>query len=265
MIIQDLVDFLDKKLYPEYQESYDNAGLILGDTKQELQGVLTTTDITPKVIDEAIVKGCNFIISHHPLIFKGIKRITSADETGRMVMQLLKHCITVYAAHTNLDNLEWGVNGILSQRLGLEKCHILRPMNESLDSVGAGMFGQLPHPLPMDKFLCFVKEKLKLPVIRVSANYHPNAKKEIIKIAICGGSGSFLIDDAIACGADIFLTGDLKYHDFQSAEDSIVLADIGHYESEQFAKELFYHLISEKFSNFACQISEQDCGYINYI
>ena len=365
MKIQEVIEHLNSRLLPVYQESDDNAGLLLGDTGHEVRGVLTTTDVTPAVVDEAVANGANLIVSHHPLIFSGLKHITPADATGRMVMRLLREDIAVYAAHTNFDNLAWGVNGILAERLGLQQCRVLRPLGgalrklvtyvptahadavreaifsagaggigaydccsynsvghgtfragdgshpfcgsvgelhreeemrieviyeqrierrllhrlreahpyeepaidciplaNKLESVGSGSIGTLPAPMPLDDFIAVVKQRLGLPVVRCS---RPADRTPVSRVALCGGSGSFLIGDAKAAGADIYLTADLKYHDFQSAEDDIILADIGHFESEQFAKELFFRLISEKFSNFACLISRQDRGYIYYI
>ncbi len=364
MKIRELTDYLNSRFLPVYQESYDNAGFLLGDDNRELSGVLTTIDVTPAVVEEAIEKDANLIVSHHPLIFGGMKRITTTNATGRMVMRLLEKGIAVYAAHTNLDNLDWGVNGILAEKLGLTDCRILRPvegklcklvtyvpttqahqvrqalfdagagsigeydccsynsegfgtfragenchpfcgeigtihqepetrieviyekrlerkllqqlktvhpyeepaidclpLNNKHESIGSGMIGRLPAPMDATEFLEQVKQRIHLPVVRCSAL----CKQQVSKVAICGGAGSFLIPDAKSCGADILLTADLKYHDFQSAEGEIILADIGHFESEQFAKEIFYRVISEKFSKFACQFSEQDKGFIYYI
>lgn len=277
MKTREVIEYLNYKFLPKYQESYDNAGFLLGDLESEYKGALVTVDITPNTVDEAISNDLSLIVSHHPLIFTGMKRITNADETGRMVTKLIKNNISVYAAHTNLDNLDWGINGILAEKLNLINCHILRPIDTQTDNIGAGMIGHLPHPMPLMDFLTMVKEKLGLPVIRTSqlpneernnshTLLHPETSHiSIQKVAICGGSGSFLISDAKREGADIYMTGDLKYHDFQRAEDNLILADIGHYESEQFAKEIFYRVILEKFRNFACQISEQTKSYIYYI
>lgn len=260
MTIGKLVEFLDTTFPPEYQEDYDNSGFLVGSREHEAMGAIVAVDLTMDVIDEAIKNGCNMIVTHHPLIFGGLKRITSESETGRMVMALVKQDIAVYAAHTNLDNMKEGVNGILANKLGLTNCRILKPFATNAD-LGAGMVGTLPHPVATAQFIDDVKSLLGLPVVRCSAL----CRNEISKVAICGGSGSFLIGDAIAAGADIFLTADLKYHDFQRAEGRLILADIGHYESEQFAKELIYCAISEKFCKFAVRISEANSGYINYI
>ena len=368
MKIREVVEFLNQKFLPVYQESYDNAGFLVGDQEADITGVLTTTDVTEAVIGEAISLGANLIVSHHPLIFGGIKRLTPDDATQRMIINLISNGISVYSAHTNLDNLQDGVNGILAEKLGLTDCRILRPVEgqlrkmvtyvptanadrvrqalfdggagcigtydccsynsdgfgtfragddchpycgaigemhreaetrieviyerrverrlverlrrahpyeepaidcidlaNALPSVGAGMVGQLETPMPVNQFFASIKERLHLPVIRTSRFDIRTLKNKIQKIAICGGSGSFLIGDAKASGADIYLTADLKYHDFQSAGERIILADIGHFESEQFAKEIFYNAISKKFINFACRISSEDKGFISYI
>lgn len=261
----EIIDYLDRQFKPEYQEDYDNAGFLIGDAESNYTGALITLDVTPDTIDEAIGKGLSLIVSHHPLIFKGLKRITNNDATSRMVSKLIKNNISVYAAHTNLDNLDWGVNCILANKIGLTDCHILRPSQASIPDIGAGMVGFLPQPMPIYDFLSLVKARLGIPILRTSQFIIQNSKSKIHRVAICGGAGSFLIGDAKRAGADIFLTGDLKYHDFQQADDEIIIADIGHYESEQFSKEIFYSVISEKFSNFACQISEKSGSYINYI
>lgn len=273
MKTREVIDYLDKMFKPEYQENYDNAGFLVGDMDGEYKGALVSVDVTPATVEEAIGKGLSLIVSHHPLIFSGMKRITNADATGRMVRRLVQNNISVYAAHTNLDNLDWGVNGILAQKLGLTDCRILRPVPSCTNTplhqttptpqIGAGMTGLLPHPMDVCEFLKMVKQTLNLPVIRTSQITNHNLP--IHKVAICGGSGSFLIGDAKRAGANIFMTGDLKYHDFQQSEDKVILADIGHYESEQFSKEIFYRVIKEKFSNFACQISEHSESYIHYI
>lgn len=261
----EIIDYLDRQFKPEYQEDYDNAGFLIGDAESNYTGALITLDVTPDTIDEAIDKGLSLIVSHHPLIFKGLKRITNNDVTSRMVSKLIKNNISVYAAHTNLDNLDWGVNGILANKIGLTDCRILRPSQASVPDIGAGMIGLIPQPMPILDFLSLVKARLGIPILRTSQFAIQNSKFKIHRVAVCGGSGSFLINDAKSAGADIFLTGDLKYHDFQQADDEIIIADIGHYESEQFSKEIFYSVISEKFSNFACQISEKSGSYINYI
>ena len=262
MKLYEIIDFLDSELHPEYQEDYDNAGFLLGDPAVECTGALVALDLTPAVIDEAVTQGANLIVTHHPFIFGGVKHITTTDTTGRMIFSLVRNGIAVYAAHTNLDNLKEGINGILADRLGLTDCHILRPKPSALpEEIGAGMIGTLPFAMPAEAFLEQVKVSLGLPLLRISDVASP----VVSRVAICGGSGSFLIEDAISQQADVYLTGDLKYHDFQHAEGRITLADIGHYESEQFGKLLIYSVISKKFSNFACFISRQGKSFVSYM
>lgn len=260
MKIQEIIEYLDAELHPELQEDYDNAGLQLGDLQSTCTGALVALDITEAVVEEAIESGANLIVTHHPMIFGGVKRISPTNVLGRMIYKLIRHDIAVYSAHTNLDNLSWGVNGVLSQVLGLTDCRILRPI-AGQQQVGAGMVGHLAFPMPATAFLEQVKMSLGLPMLRVS----PVTNPVVSCVAICGGSGSFLIGDAMSAQADIYLTGDLKYHDFQRAEDRITLVDIGHFESEQFSVQLIYSIISKKFSTFASYISQQSRGFVNYM
>ena len=262
MLIADITEYLDSQMHPELQEDYDNAGFLLGDPTLECTGALVALDLTEAVVEEAIEKGINLIVTHHPFIFGGVKRITPGNATGRLIMKLIKNDLAVYAAHTNLDNLKDGVNGILAEVLGLTACHILRQLKgQPSPEVGAGMIGDLPYPMPTTAFLEQVKLSLGLPMLRVS----DMAKPVVSRVAFCGGAGNFLIEDAVKKGADIYLTGDMKYHDFQRAEGRITLVDIGHFESEQFTKQLIYSIISKKFSNFACFISERGRSFVNYM
>ncbi|MBQ7279289.1 MAG: Nif3-like dinuclear metal center hexameric protein [Bacteroidales bacterium] len=259
MKIADVVSYLNERFHPEYQEDYDNSGFLVGNADSECRGVLVALDVTPQVIDEALSLHFNMIVTHHPLIFSGVKRITADTMLGGMLYKLIANDIAVYAAHTNLDNLKDGVNGALAAKLHLSDCRILRAMDAE-GNLGAGMVGHLPQPLPLDDFLLQVKQTLGLSVVRTSLP----CRRQVQTVAICGGSGAFLIGDAIRAQADIFLTADLKYHDFQKAEQCIVIADIGHYESEQYAKDLICSVISQKFSTFACRISKSTNSYIRY-
>ncbi|MBR3725290.1 MAG: Nif3-like dinuclear metal center hexameric protein [Bacteroidales bacterium] len=262
MKLSEIIQFLDSEFHPEYQEDYDNSGFLLGDPSMQCSGVLVALDLTEAVVTEAVTRGTNLIVTHHPFIFSGIKRITPESATGRLIMSLIHNNLAVYAAHTNLDNLKNGINGILAFHLGLTDCHILRPLQAtSSPEIGAGMIGSLPYPMPTSAFLEQVKACLNLPLLRVSDIVSP----VVSRVALCGGAGNFLIDDAIRQQADIYLTGDMKYHDFQRAEGRITLADIGHYESEQFGRQLIYSVISKKFSTFACYISQHGKSFVNYM
>jgi dinuclear metal center YbgI/SA1388 family protein len=261
MKTREIIDYLDITFHPEYQEDYDNSGFLLGDARTEYKGALVALDLTPAVVDEAVALGMSLIVTHHPFIFTGVKRLTDASATGRMAIELIKNDICVYAAHTNLDNMPDGVNGILGEKLGLQNCRILKPFATD-DNLGAGMVGELAEPVAVDEFLRGVKATLGLPTVRTSAH---DGTKPVRRVAICGGAGAEFIGDALAAKADVYLTADLKYHDFQRPEGRMVLADIGHYESEQFAKEIIFRAISEKFSTFACRISDSQMGMVSYI
>ena len=256
--IRNITQYLDQTFHPEYQEEYDNSGFLLGDSEADYCGALVALDLTDEVADEALEHGLNLIVTHHPLIFSGVKRITDLNASGRLIMKLIRSGISVYAAHTNLDNLKEGVNGILAERLGLTNCHILKPFANDVD-LGAGMVGELPSSMSRADFLQMVKRVTGLPTIRYAGR-----RSHVQRIALCGGSGAFLIDDALHSGADIYLTADLKYHDFQRTTDRMVLADIGHYESEQFAKEIISRAVLKKFSNFAVRISERQQSLVKY-
>lgn len=262
MLIADVIEYLDSQVHPEFQEDYDNAGFLLGDPKQDYRGAIVSLDLTDAVVEEAVENNLNLIVTHHPFIFRGLKSITTQNDIGRLVMKLIKNDIAVYAAHTNLDNLKSGVSGVLAGMLGLTDCHVLRPLSRNPSpEVGTGMIGMLPYPMPTWAFLEQVKQILGLPILRASDIASPT----VHRVACCGGAGSFLIEDAVGQQADVYLTGDMKYHDFQQAEGRITLVDIGHFESEQFCKQLIYSIISKKFCNFACLISERGKSFVNYI
>lgn len=270
MKTSEVIAYLDEVMKPEYQEDYDNSGFLLGDSRSDYRGALVALDMTEAVADEAIAGGFNLIVTHHPFIFRGVRRLTDRDAAGRVAMRLIEHGICLYAAHTNLDNLPWGVNGALAARLGLEGCRVLRKMQGGHqgvqdDSIGAGLVGELAEPTDAEPFLQKVKAVTGIPFIRTSQFPLLNSRFSIKKIAICGGSGADFIGDALAAGADAYLTADLKYHDFQRTDGRMLLADIGHYESEQFAKDVIFSVISEKFSNFACRISDVQQGIVSYI
>lgn len=263
----ELTDYLDSIFHPEYQEDYDNSGFLVGRRSDECSGALVALDMTSEVLREAQELGYNMVVTHHPLIFRGVKRMTDASADGRLLLDIVQSGVSVYAAHTNLDNLPWGVSGELAARLGLRDCKVLsaKPLTDSEGRIGAGMVGTLPEAMTAEAFLLKVKEILSIPVIRTS-HLGPRAAEAVVRrVALCGGSGAEFTDDAIAAGADIYLTADLKYHDFQHTDGHMLLADIGHYESEQFAKEIIFRAISEKFSNFACRISERQHGIVSYI
>lgn len=363
MKVKDVCASLEEWAPPSFQESYDNSGLLVGHPEMEVTGVLVSLDCTEEVMREAINKNCNVVVSHHPVIFGGLKRITGKHYVERVVMMALKHDIALYAIHTNLDNVNTGVNNRIADRLGLLNREILSPKRGHLRklavfcphdyaekvrsalfgagagnignydecsfnlqgegtfrggegsnafvgevgkrhaepetrvevvyqshlesrllaamhkahpyeevaydifemantdrTIGSGMVGTLKEPVDEKEFLTALKTSMRTDCIR----HTQLVEKPIKKVALCGGSGSFLLKRAKQVGADIFITGDFKYHDFFEADNEIVIADIGHFESEQFTIELITEFISEKFSTFAVYFTEVNTNPINY-
>ena len=364
MKIKEVIRFLEQVAPPSYQESYDNAGLITGDPQAEVSGALLSLDCTEVIVQEAIDKGCNLIIAHHPIVFRGLKSLTGRNYVERTVIKAIKADIAIYAIHTNLDHVHTGVNSMICRRLGLQNARILQPKSEILSKitffvptadtdkvlealyatgagqignyshcsfrvegtgtfkpgeaanphigetggamervqenrvelmfpshlsgavinalqeahpyeevayylhslqnknqeVGAGMIAELAEPMDELDFLRHIKQSMQASVIRHTAL----RGKKIKKVAVCGGAGGFLLSTAIGRGADIFITADYKYHEFFDADDRIIIADIGHYESEQFTKELLFELLSENFANFTPRLSEVNTNPINY-
>jgi dinuclear metal center YbgI/SA1388 family protein len=364
MKLKNITDCLESYAPLAYQETYDNAGLICGNYDMEIRSALICLDSTEAVLDEAIEKGCNLIIAHHPIVFSGLKKFNGKNYVERVIIKAIKNDIAIYAAHTNLDNVYSGVNSKIAEKLGLINCKVLLPQKDKLkklitfcpedkaDSlrktlfsagaghignydecsfntnglgtfragsgsnpyvgelgksheenetkieviyhsdkeskllnalvrehpyeepaydlislsneskmIGSGLIGELPQAKEEMEFLRTLKRQMNTPCIR-----HTGLKnKKIEKVAICGGSGSFLLKNAINAGADVFVTGDFKYHQFFDAENHIIIADIGHYESEQFTGELFYDILKKKFSTFALHLSKINTNPINYL
>lgn len=363
MKAQELINVMEEWAPRPLQESYDNSGLLVGDPTAEVDKVLVTLDITEDVIREAITKSCKMIISHHPIIFGGLKRLTGKNYVERTVMMAVKHDIVLYAAHTNLDNVQTGVNKKIGELLGVENASILQPKSQTLKKLvvfvptdhkeavlnalfqsGAGTIGHYSeHSFQSDGVSSFKPEAGSSPYVGQKGIRHlePEARLEVVlhshqlgkaiaamskvhpyeeiaydvyslentdssigsgmigdlkeeedavaflkrvksifggvvrhtdlvrptirKIAWCGGSGSFLLGNARSAGADLFLSSDFKYHQFFDAENEIVIADIGHFENEQFTKDLIARRITEKFPNFAVLLTETNTNPINYI
>ena len=331
MTIQTIIRALEEVAPPLYQESYDNAGLIVGDPQAKVTGAVLCLDAIEAVIDEAIERGCNLIIAHHPIVFKALKRFNGKNYVERTIMKAIRHDVAIYAAHTNLDNvLNQGVNAKIAQRLGLQQTSILAPkavwkkmywtlpgsdrpraeavlagfpdtraqwsatgagewslaltcpagrqnglqtalsgfgqpevhaLENPTPDIGSGLIGQLAHPMPEIDFLHQVKETMQAGVVR----HTRLLGKAVQTVALCGGAGSFLLPQAIARGADVFITGDYKYHEFFDADGRILIADIGHFESEQFTIELFYEILSGKFPNFALHCTKVNTNPVQYL
>jgi len=234
MKIKEIEEFIEKLAPNHLQESYDNSGLLIGNKDSEVNKILITLDITDKVIDEAILKGCDMIISHHPIIFKGLKRLNGDNYVERIVMSALKNDIAIYSLHTNLDNVYNGVNFKICDVLKIRMRETLKLKQSELKDTGAGMIGDLDKEQNTLEFINQVKEGFGAG----SVKYTDILKEKVSKIAVCGGSGSFLLQDAIEAGADVFITSDFTYHQFFDADGKIMIIDIGHYEFEKFTSKL---------------------------
>ncbi len=333
--VKDLATALEHHAPLRFAESYDNPGLLCGDSDWEIRGVLTCLDCTEAVVEEAIQKDCNVIVAHHPIIFKGLKSLTGGTHVERTLIKAVKNHVAIYAIHTNIDSiLEGGVSQMLGRQLGVEKMRVLQPRqeqkqveltvlamrvedaqkismecsnhafgsvvevetaegprqwmrwtgrsdraadlvnrlkeqgmssqimpSEDLSSeVGLGVIGELPVPMPETAFLSQIKDTLGGSTIR----HTPLLGKSIHKVALCGGAGAFLLSRAKSSGADIFITGDFKYHEFFDADNEMIIADIGHYESEQWTISLLKQWISKKFSTFAVHCTTVVTNPVNY-
>ena len=262
MKAHEIFDAIEEYAPLRYQEDYDNAGVQVGDADAEVTGVLLCTDVTPAVLAEAIERHFNVVISHHPLIFHGLKKIAGRSEVERMVATAIKHDITVYSAHTNMDNTPMvGVSFKMAEKLGLTDVEILDAHSDTSapTSFGSGVIGNIA-PIAATTLLERVRKAFGVQALR----YSGNGETIVTRVALCGGAGSFLTGKAIQAGAQIFITGDMKYHEFMGHEEEIVLVDMGHYESEQFTKEIFYDIIQKKSPNFAAAFAQNERNPINY-
>lgn len=362
--IKDVTDYLETLAPPNYQESYDNSGLLTGELSWAVKGILVTLDCIEEVVDEAIRSGCNLIVAHHPIVFKGLKRLTGSNYVERVIIKAIRNSIAIYAIHTNLDNVHTGVNKNICERIGLRNLKVLSPKKDTLSKlvtfipkedsskvlsalydagagqigtykncsftsegtgtfmpgesakphvghalvqeyvnevraelifpsylerriisalknihpyeevayyisslnnenqeVGSGMVGELTKAMEPLAFLRGLKDSMNLEVIR----HTKVLDTPISKVAVCGGSGSFLLNKAVQSGAQIFITADFKYHEFFDADGKIIIADIGHFESEAFTKDLLVDVLIKKFPTFAIIFSKTVTNPISYL
>ncbi len=263
MKIASLTKYLESIAPLQYQESYDNAGLITGHPDWDISGVLISLDATEAVIDEAISLGCNVVVSHHPIVFKGLKKINGHSYVERAIIKAIKHDVALYAIHTNLDNVyEYGVSGEICARLELENTSILSPnlKQDPTGIVGSGMIGDMKISMPMAQFRQYIKDKMQVTTLK-----HTRVlDRTVAKVAVCGGSGSFLLSQAISAKADVYISADFKYHEFFDAEDHLMIVDIGHYESERFTIDLLYERIRNNFRNFAVLCTKINTNPVKY-
>ena len=260
MTVKDIMECITEVAPLHWQEHYDNAGLQVGDLNAPVTKALIALDVTEALVDEAVAKSCDLIISHHPLIFKGLKQLSPETYIGRAVMKAVKHDLAIVSMHTNLDNSYLGVSRMLAERLGLKKLSLLQPSAADPERCGAGMVGVFDEPLEERDFLDRVAQCIGSPCLRHSAL----TGRKIVKVGLCGGSGSPFLDDAVAHQVDAYLTADIKYHDFFVPEGAFLLVDGGHFETEQFTKALIKDLIQKKIPNFAAEIAETNTNAVHY-
>ena len=230
------------------QEKWDNSGLCIGSPDAPVSSVLFGLDCTPELVDEAIECGADMIVTHHPLIFSGLKKISPDDMVGEAVFKAIKAGISIYAAHTNADKVIAGVSGAMAAKLGLKNVEIL---SEDGEGTGLGVVGELPEPMTAQQMVEMVKERFALKTVKASKP----VEGEITKVAMCGGSGGSLISAAKAAGAQLYISGDISYHNFFTPE-GFMLMDIGHYESEIEIVDILFSLVKKNFPTFAVRITQ---------
>ena len=248
MKVKEIISVIESFAPLSIQESWDNSGLCVGSPEDEVTSVLMGLDCTPQLVDEAIACGADMIITHHPLIFSGLKKITPENQVGAAVIKAIRAGIAIYAAHTSADKVIAGVSGAMAARLGLEDVQIL---DEDGEGTGLGVVGNLPEPLSAAEVTALMKERFGLKVLKSS---RPLDGK-IERVAMCGGSGGSLIGAARKSGAQLYVSGDISYHNFFT-EDGFMIMDIGHYESEIEIVDILFSLIKKNFPTFAVRITQ---------
>ena len=259
MIVGEIVKTIEAFAPLEIQEKWDNSGLCIGSYDSEVKGVLLGFDCTPDLVDEAIECGANLIITHHPLIFGGIKKISSEDIVGRSIIKAISNGISIYSAHTNADKVIGGVSGSMASKLGLSS---VTPLECDKDGIGLGALGIFLAPKSAEEIFQIIKEKFKVKVIKSSKPL----SGLISKVAVCGGSGASLIEVAMTAGAQLYISADISYHHFFTNENFMIM-DIGHFESEVDIVDILFSILKKNFSNFAIHISKNllDSNPIYYI
>ena len=246
MLLREIIDSIESVAPRSAQESWDNSGMQVGDTGRDIHTVLLTTDVTPEVVDEAVMRGCQLIVSHHPLLFHGLKQVCGQTPQARVVEKAIKNNIAIYSAHTNLDVALDGINMRLAKKIGVTVSDM------RLSESGLGVVGKLQKPMNYADFIGYIRDILECTYVRFT-----RPKRETIEtIALCGGSGAEFIEEAINQGADVYITADCKYHEFQEADGKIGLIDIDHWISERHAREIFRDIIEPL--GVKCIISQTD-------
>ena len=266
MKIREITDAIEQYAPLRLQEEWDNAGIQVGDPDADITGVLLCTDATEAVVAEAIEWGFNLVIAHHPLIFRGLKKIMGRTPVERAVAMAIKHDITIYSAHTNMDSAWQGVSFRMADKIGMTNVQFLDdnrvdPYGEQQStSAGCGVIGDI-EPMAAREVMKRVKEAFEVGAVR----YSGDGDRIVTHVALCGGAGGFLLDKAVAMGAQLYVTADMRYHDFLDNAQRIVVADIGHYESEHFTKEIFLEIIQKKNPTFAVDFAKKETNQVNYL
>ncbi|MBP5777425.1 MAG: Nif3-like dinuclear metal center hexameric protein [Prevotella sp.] len=261
MKIKEVLSALERFAPLPLQESWDNAGLQVGLTETEVSGALLCLDVSEKIVDEAIAKGCNLIVSHHPLLFRGLKTISDLTDVQRTVRKAIQHEICVISMHTNMDNAQGGVNFRIAQKLGLQDIRFFAPKTVDGIEAGSGVMGLFPEPMAADDFIQKVKTTFGVACAMCNELLH----RPVRKVAICGGAGDFLLDEAVKVGADAFITGEMHYHQYFGYEQQIQICVIGHYQSEQYTAELFRDIIERECPDVQTYIAETNTNPIFYV
>ena len=248
MKVRDIINVIESFAPLSIQENWDNSGLCVGSEDDEVTSVLLGLDCTPELVDEAVECGADMIVTHHPLIFSGLKKISPDDQVGAAVIKAIKAGISIYAAHTSADKVIAGVSGAMASRLGLVNVSIL---DEDGEGTGLGVVGDLPQPVTAAEAVTLVKERFGLKALRASRP----VEGMISRVAMCGGSGGSLIKAAVASGAQLYLSGDISYHNFFT-RDGFMIMDIGHYESEIEIVDILFSLLRKNFPTFAVRITQ---------
>lgn len=246
--VKDVIGKIEEFAPLSIQEKWDNSGLCIGSEDAPVSSVMLGLDCTPELVDEAIACGADMIVTHHPLIFSGLKRIAPDDVVGAAVIKAVSAGIAVYAAHTSADKVIAGVSGAMAGKLGLVNVEILDPES---DGVGLGAVGDLPAPLTAAQAVALVKERFGLQALRSSRP----VEGLITRVAVCGGSGASLVGKAVGAGAQLYITGDVSYHHF-FVQKGFMVMDIGHYESEKEIVDILFSLLKKNFPTFAVRITE---------
>ena len=243
------------------QESWDNAGLQVGLTETEVSGALLCLDVNERIVDEAIAKGCNLIVSHHPLLFRGLKTISDLTDVQRTTMRAIQNGIAVISMHTNMDNAKDGVNFRIAEKLGLGNVRFFAQKTVDGVEAGSGVVGEFAEPQAADDFIIAVKKAFGVEC----AMCNELLRRPIKRVAICGGAGDFLLDEAVKNQADAFITGEMHYHQYFGYEQQIQICVIGHYQSEQFTSEIFREIIQNECPGVKTFIAETNTNPIVYI